>query len=74
MVALKMTDPHETRLERAMHGKRVNMFAAGAVCALIGVDDKARSGGDREYLRGQRRRTHRRERYPRGRARPPYRA
>jgi 2-oxoglutarate ferredoxin oxidoreductase subunit alpha len=40
VVALKMTDPHETRLERAMHGKRVNMFAAGAVCALIGVDEK----------------------------------
>jgi 2-oxoglutarate ferredoxin oxidoreductase subunit alpha len=40
MVSLKMTDPHVSRLERALHGKRVNMFAVGAVCALIGIDDQ----------------------------------
>lgn len=40
VVPLKMTDPHATRLERGLHGKRVNMFAAGAVCALIGIDGR----------------------------------
>jgi len=40
VVPLKMSDPNATRLERALHGKRVNMFAAGAVCALIGIDGK----------------------------------
>jgi 2-oxoglutarate/2-oxoacid ferredoxin oxidoreductase subunit alpha len=38
MVPLAMSDPRATRLERGLHGKRVNMFAAGLVAALIGVD------------------------------------
>lgn len=38
VVALAMSDPKENKLERALRGKRVNMFAAGAVCALTGVD------------------------------------
>jgi 2-oxoglutarate ferredoxin oxidoreductase subunit alpha len=38
MVPLAMSDPHATRLERGLHGKRVNMFAAGLVGALIGLD------------------------------------
>ncbi len=40
VVSLKMSDPDAIRLERGLYGKRVNMFAAGAVCALIGVDAK----------------------------------
>jgi 2-oxoglutarate ferredoxin oxidoreductase subunit alpha len=38
VVALAMNDPNENKLERALRGKRVNMFAAGAVCALTGID------------------------------------
>jgi 2-oxoglutarate ferredoxin oxidoreductase subunit alpha len=40
VVALTMNDPHMTRLEHAMSGRRVNMFAAGVVSALIGIDAK----------------------------------
>lgn len=40
VVSLKMSDPAATRLERGLHGKRVNMFAAGLVCALVGIDAK----------------------------------
>lgn len=40
VVSLKMSDPTLTKLERGLHGKRVNMFAAGLVCALVGVDAK----------------------------------
>ena len=32
-----MNDPGMSRLERGLHGGRVNMFAAGAVGALIGL-------------------------------------
>lgn len=39
VVALAMSDPNENKLERALRGKRVNMFAAGAVCALTGIFD-----------------------------------
>lgn len=38
VVTVKMSDPAATRLDRALYGKRVNMFAAGLVCALIGVE------------------------------------
>lgn len=38
VVSLSMTDAHASKLDRALHGKRVNMFAAGAICALIGID------------------------------------
>jgi 2-oxoglutarate ferredoxin oxidoreductase subunit alpha len=38
VVALAMNDPNENKLERALRGKRVNMFAAGAICALTGID------------------------------------
>lgn len=37
VVALAMNDPNENKLERALRGKRVNMFAAGVVCALTGI-------------------------------------
>jgi 2-oxoglutarate ferredoxin oxidoreductase subunit alpha len=39
VIALGMNDPDESRLERAMRGKRVNMFAAGCVSALAGIGD-----------------------------------
>lgn len=39
VVALAMNDPNENKLERALRGKRVNMFAAGAVCALTGIGE-----------------------------------
>lgn len=38
VVALAMNDPNENKLERALRGKRVNMFATGAICALSGID------------------------------------
>ncbi len=37
VVALSMNDTSVTRQERALHGRRVNMFATGAVGALIGL-------------------------------------
>ena len=40
VIALAMNDPNDNKLARALRGKRVNMFAAGAVCALTGI------GGD----------------------------
>ncbi len=36
-VPLAMNDPQATRLEIGLRGKRVNMFAAGAVAALVGL-------------------------------------
>ena len=39
VVALAMNDPDENKLERALRGKRINMFAAGAVCALTGIGE-----------------------------------
>jgi 2-oxoglutarate ferredoxin oxidoreductase subunit alpha len=40
VVALTMSDPHATRLERGLRGRRVNMFAAGAICALTGLGER----------------------------------
>jgi 2-oxoglutarate ferredoxin oxidoreductase subunit alpha len=37
LVPLAMSDPQATRPEHGSRGGRVNMFAAGAVCALIGL-------------------------------------
>ncbi len=37
VVALAMNNPDENKLERALRGKRINMFAAGCVCALTGI-------------------------------------
>jgi 2-oxoglutarate ferredoxin oxidoreductase subunit alpha len=37
MVPLSMSDPQASRLERGLHGRHVNMFATGVVCALIGI-------------------------------------
>ena len=37
VVALAMNYPNDNKLARALRGKRVNMFAAGAVCALTGI-------------------------------------
>ena len=37
VVALPMNDPAETKLDRSLHGKRVNMFAAGCLAALCGI-------------------------------------
>lgn len=39
VVALAMNDPSENKLERALRGKRINMFAAGSVCALTGIGE-----------------------------------
>ena len=38
VVTLSMSDPHATRLERGLRGRRVNMFAAGLVAALAGIE------------------------------------
>jgi 2-oxoglutarate ferredoxin oxidoreductase subunit alpha len=38
IVALSMSDPTMTRLDRALRGKRTNMFAAGAVGTLAGIE------------------------------------
>ena len=37
VVALSMSDQSSSRLESALHGRRVNMFVAGAVSAMIGL-------------------------------------
>ena len=37
IVQLRMTDPDATRLEKAMRGKRTNVYAAGLVAALAGL-------------------------------------
>lgn len=37
VVGLSMTDPNETKIDRALHGKRVNMFATGCLAALCGL-------------------------------------
>jgi 2-oxoglutarate ferredoxin oxidoreductase subunit alpha len=37
MVPLSMNDPQASRLGRGLHGRHVNMFATGVVCALIGI-------------------------------------
>ncbi len=38
IVSFKMGDPEATPLERALHGKHTNVFAAGAVGCLAGID------------------------------------
>jgi 2-oxoglutarate ferredoxin oxidoreductase subunit alpha len=40
VVAISMSDREANRLERGLHGRRVNMFAAGMVAALVGVEPK----------------------------------
>jgi 2-oxoglutarate ferredoxin oxidoreductase subunit alpha len=37
VVALSMSNPSASHLETALHGRRVNMFATGAISALIGL-------------------------------------
>lgn len=37
VVSFKMGDPEATLLERALHGKHTNVFAAGAVGKLVGI-------------------------------------
>lgn len=37
VVALTMSDPSESKIDRALHGKRVNMFAAGCLAAVCGL-------------------------------------
>jgi 2-oxoglutarate/2-oxoacid ferredoxin oxidoreductase subunit alpha len=37
VAALKMSDPAASKLEQGLRGKRVNMFAVGAICALVGL-------------------------------------
>ena len=38
LVALMMHDPQATRLEKALLGKRTNIFAAAAIATLAGID------------------------------------
>lgn len=40
VVPLVMGDPHTSRLQRSLHGGRTNVFAAGAVGALIGLESE----------------------------------
>ncbi len=40
VIAVAMSDRQASRLERGMQGRRVNMFAAGLVAALLGIDGK----------------------------------
>jgi 2-oxoglutarate ferredoxin oxidoreductase subunit alpha len=40
VIALSMSGRQATRLERGLQGRRVNMFAAGLVAALLGVEPK----------------------------------
>ncbi len=41
MIEIEMTDPQMTALERALRGKRVNIFAAGFVGTLVGLSEKS---------------------------------
>ena len=38
LVPISLSDARETRLERGLRGRRVNMFASALVSALVGVD------------------------------------
>jgi len=38
IVAVSMSDPDATRLERALRGRRTNVFAAGLIGALAGIE------------------------------------
>jgi 2-oxoglutarate ferredoxin oxidoreductase subunit alpha len=38
VISVGMSDPYATRLERGLHGRRVNTFAASLVAALAGID------------------------------------
>ena len=40
LVPISLADPQETRLERGLRGRRVNMFATALVSALVGIDYK----------------------------------
>jgi len=40
VVSVTMSDPHATRLERGLQGRRVNMFAAGLIARLAGIELK----------------------------------
>ena len=53
MVALAMSDPHMTRLEHGLSGRRVNMFAAGVVSALIGVETRHLQAAVESVLAGK---------------------
>jgi 2-oxoglutarate ferredoxin oxidoreductase subunit alpha len=53
VVALAMSDPHMTRLEHGLSGRRVNMFAAGVVSALIGVETRHLQAAVESVLAGK---------------------
>ncbi|MGA2567098.1 MAG: 2-oxoacid:acceptor oxidoreductase subunit alpha [Pseudolabrys sp.] len=53
VVAQKMSDPHMTRLEHGLSGRRVNMFAAGVVSALIGVEARHLQAAVESVLAGK---------------------
>ncbi len=40
VIAISMSGRNATRLERGLQGRRVNMFAAGLVAALLGIEAK----------------------------------
>mgnify|MGYP000627296236 CR=1 FL=1 len=39
ILEMEMTDPGMTQLERALRGKRINVFAAGLIGALVGLNE-----------------------------------
>ena len=41
VIAISMGDRQATRLERGLQGRRVNMFAAGMVATLLGIEAKS---------------------------------
>jgi 2-oxoglutarate ferredoxin oxidoreductase subunit alpha len=53
VIPLMMADPNLTRLERGLHGKRVNMFAVGAVAALIGIGADHLKAAVEEIFKGK---------------------
>ncbi len=40
VIAISMSDRQASKLERGLQGRRVNMFAAGMVAALLGIETK----------------------------------
>jgi 2-oxoglutarate ferredoxin oxidoreductase subunit alpha len=53
VAALKMSDPAASKLEQGLRGKRVNMFAVGAICALVGLSSGEVEAAIAEAFKGR---------------------
>ena len=53
VIAIAMGDRQATRLERGLQGRRVNMFAAGMVATLLGIESKHVEGAIASIFAGK---------------------